>query len=45
MSLEAHHVAVGIVVPHILVFDGEVRVSQILPVHRCFIRTLNIPHS
>jgi hypothetical protein len=45
MSLGARYVAAGIVGPHILVFDGEFRVSQILPVHRCFIPTLNIPHS
>jgi len=45
MSLEAHYIAAGIVGPHILVSDGEVRVSQILPVHRCFIPTLDIPHS
>jgi hypothetical protein len=45
MSLEAHYVAAGIVGPHILVSDGEVRVSEILPVCRYFIPTLQIPHS
>ena len=45
MSLEARYVAAEIAVPHILVFDGEVRVSQILPAHRCFIPTVHITHS
>ena len=44
MFLGEHYVAAGIVGPHTLVFDGEVRVSQILSLHRCFIPTLHIPH-